>query len=146
MDRSPMPLLPVLTDAELRALFRDDERAIWRYRLLSALLHEGRSSREVAEQWATTPETVRHLRSAFLQTGHLDVLRSKRRGAAGHLQKQSSLAQAIARELTRDPEASGGQIWRNVQAQLAGTGIEAPRRTVYRLIERLRPQLDLDET
>ncbi len=145
MDEVLTPLLPVLTDAELRTIFRDDERALWRYHLLSAVFHDGRSNREVAEQFVTTPETVRHLCNSFLETGHLDSLRSKRRGAIGHLQRQSPLAQAIARELALDPEASGGQIWRAVRAQLESSGIPVPRRSVYRLVERLRPEVEVEE-
>ncbi|HEY0738201.1 MAG TPA: helix-turn-helix domain-containing protein [Herpetosiphonaceae bacterium] len=140
MDEPSTLLLPVLGDADLRAIFRSDERAIWRYRLLKALLHEGYTIREAAQQFGTTPETVRHLRSAFLETGHLDVLRSKRRGAAGHLLRQTPLAQAVAQELAADPDASGGTVWRRVKASLNGSGIAVPRRSVYRLVDRLRAQ------
>lgn len=140
MDEPSTLLLPVLSDADLRALFRGDERAIWRYRLLKALLHEGYTIREAAQQFGTTPETVRHLRAAFLETGHLDVLRSKRRGAAGHLLRQTPLAQAVAQELAADPDASGGTVWRRVKASLNGSGIAVPRRSVYRLVDRLRAQ------
>lgn len=140
MDEPSTLLLPVLSDADLRAIFRNDERAIWRYRLLKALLHEGYTIREAAQQFGTTPETVRHLRSSFLETGHLDVLRSKRRGAAGHLLRQTPLAQAVAQELAADPDASGGTVWRRVKASLNGSGIAVPRRSVYRLVDRLRAQ------
>ena len=140
MDEPSTLLLPVLSDADLRAIFRNDERAIWRYRLLKALLHESYTIREAAQQFGTTPETVRHLRASFLETGHLDVLRSKRRGAAGHLLRQTPLAQAVAQELAADPEASGGTVWRRVKASLNGSGIAVPRRSVYRLVDRLRAQ------
>lgn len=140
MDEPSTLLLPVLSDADLRAIFRNDERAIWRYRLLKALLHEGYTIRESAQEFGTTPETVRHLRAAFLETGHLDVLRSKRRGAAGHLLRQTPLAQAVAQELAADPDASGGTVWRRVKASLNGSGIAVPRRSVYRLVDRLRAQ------
>lgn len=135
-----MSSLPVLSEAELRAIFRDDERAIWRYHILSALLHDHRSVGDVAREFAATTETVRSLRTAFLASGALDELRSKRRGAAGHLGRQSPLAQAVARELATDPQANSNAIWRRVAAQLEGSGIAVPRRTTYRLIERLRPQ------
>lgn len=140
MDEPSTLLLPVLSDADLRAIFRSDERAIWRYRLLKALLHESYTIREAAQQFGTTPETVRHLRASFLETGHLDVLRSKRRGAAGHLLRQTPLAQAVAQELAADPNASGGAVWRRVKASLSGSGIAVPRRSVYRLVDRLRAQ------
>jgi tetratricopeptide (TPR) repeat protein len=140
MDEPSTLLLPVLSDADLRAIFRSDERAIWRYRLLKALLHDNYTIREAAQEFGTTPETVRNLRSAFLETGHLDVLRSKRRGAAGHLLRQTPLAQAVAQELAADPGASGGTIWRRVKASLQGSGIAVPRRSVYRLVDRLRSQ------
>lgn len=139
MEDSITPLLPVLTDSDLRAIFRTDERAIWRYHVLAALLLEGQSAREAASRFGATVETVRNLRTTFLATGHLDALRSKRRGAAGHLSRQTPLAQAVARELAADPAANGGTIWRRVQLRLSGRGIKVPRRSVYRLIERLRP-------
>ena len=132
--------LPLLNEAELRAIFRDDERAIWRYRILEAMLHRGRSPNEAAEQFGTTPETVRNLRASFAETGSLDGLRSKRRGAVGHLGRQTPLAQAVARELAAAPEASANEIWRRVHARLDHRGISVPRRTIYRLVERLRPQ------
>jgi tetratricopeptide (TPR) repeat protein/transposase len=140
MNTPSAALLPTLNDAELHVIFRDDERAIWRYRLLVALLHEGRSIRDVAEQEHTTPDTLRALRAQFLETGHLDVLRSKRRGAAGHLKRQTPLAQAVARELAADPGASPATVWRRVAAELSSSDIAVPRRSVYRLVESLRQQ------
>jgi tetratricopeptide (TPR) repeat protein/transposase len=139
MEESATPLLPILNEAELNAIFRNDERAIWRYNILAALLLDGQSTRDVAQSFGTTVETVRTLRTSFLATGHLDTLRSKRRGAAGHLSRQTPLAQAVARELTADPTASGGAIWRRVQERLGDRGVQVPRRSVYRIIERLRP-------
>lgn len=139
MEESATPLLPILNEAELNAIFRNDERAIWRYSILAALLLEEQSTRDVAQRFGTTVETVRTLRTSFLATGHLDTLRSKRRGAAGHLSRQTPLAQAVARELSADPTASGGAIWRRVQERLGDRGVQVPRRSVYRIIERLRP-------
>lgn len=141
MEESATPLLPTLNEAELHAIFRNDERAIWRYSILAALLLDGQSPRDVAQQFSTTVETVRTLRTSFLATGHLDTLRSKRRGAAGHLSRQSPLAQAVARELAADPTASGGAIWRRVQQRLGERGVQVPRRSVYRIIDRLRPSV-----
>lgn len=141
MEESATPLLPTLNEAELNAIFRNDGRAIWRYSVLAALLLDGQSARDVAQQFGTTVETVRTLRTSFLATGHLDSLRSKRRGAAGHLSRQTPLAQAVARELAADPTASGGAIWRRVQQRLGERGVQVPRRSVYRLIDRLRPSL-----
>jgi len=144
MEQHQMPLLPVLNEAELHAIFQHDERAIWRYQILAALLHQGLSIREAAQQHGTTSETVRTLYSTFLATGHLDILRSKRRGAAGHLDRQTPLAQAVARALAADPTASGSAIWHRVQQQLAASAIQVPRRSVYRLVERLRSQAPSD--
>lgn len=141
MDKLASPLLPPLGDAELRAIFRNDERAIWRYQLLAAVLQDGYSAREAAERFQTTPETVRTLRAAFLESGHLDVLRSKRRGAAGHLKRQTPLAQAVAQALAADPTASGGTIWRRIQSEFQQRGMDVPRRSVYRLLDQLRPQI-----
>lgn len=141
MEETATPLLPTLNEAELNAIFRNDERAIWRYSILAALLLEGQSARDVARQFGTTVETVRTLRTSFLATGHLDSLRSKRRGAAGHLSRQTPLAQAVARELAADPTASGGAIWRRVQQRLGERGVQVPRRSVYRIIDRLRPSV-----
>lgn len=134
--------LPRLNEPELRSLFGDDERAVWRYQVLAALLHEHRTARDVARSFNTTPETIRALRTQFQAQGTLDVLLSKRRGAAGHVGRQSPLAQAVATELAADPTASAGAVWRRVHAQLAPRGIEVPRRSIYRLVERLRPAPD----
>lgn len=139
-DHDSLTALPALDEAELRAIFRDDERAAWRYRILAAMLHRGQTPNEVAERFGTTPETVRSLRAAFAETGSLDSLRSKRRGAAGHLGRQTPLAQAVARELAAAPDASANEIWRRVHERLDSRGVAVPRRTIYRLVERLRPQ------
>lgn len=136
--------LPVLNDSELRAMFAGDERAIWRYRLLAALRHEGLSPAQVARRFNTSPETVRDVAAAFDASGSLEALRSRRRGAAGHLRRQTPLAQAVAQELVATPDASSGEIYRRVQRRMAALGQTAPRRTVYRLIARLRPQREDD--
>lgn len=145
MKESTTTSLPMLNLAELRAIFRDDERAIWRYQILSALLHEGRTIGDVAEQFGTTAETVRQLRTTFFNTGDLDSLRSKRRGAVGHLGRRTPLALAVARELAADPSASANTIWRRIHEQFVGSGVSVPRRSIYRLVDRLRPQPDDSE-
>ncbi|MDZ4722177.1 MAG: helix-turn-helix domain-containing protein [Roseiflexaceae bacterium] len=128
--------LPRFTGAELAALFGDDVAALQRYRMLVALVREGRPVAEVARAFGVSRESLRRLRRAFAG-GDLAVLRTQRRGG-GHFARGSPLARALRDELAADPGAPAAQLWERVSARLAEQGMQAARSTFYRLLARLR--------
>ena len=128
--------LPRLSSSELNARFGNDETALRRYRMLVALLREGRAPSEGARTFGVSRESVRRLRHAFEQEG-LVALRSRKRGG-GHLTRATPLATTIRRELETDPGISSAILWRRVQAQLQEYGETVPRSTFYRLLTKLR--------
>lgn len=130
--------LPRLSSAELVARFGNDEAALRRYRMLVALVREGRPTGEVARTFSISRESLRRLCHAFRREG-LAALQSRKRGG-GHLAGDTPLAQAIRYELTRDPGLSATSLWRRVQARLRDEGLEAPRSTFYRLLARMRDE------
>jgi transposase len=120
------------------AHFGGDEAALRRYRMLVALLREGRSAGEVARTFGVSRESLRRLRHAFRREG-LPALRSRKRGG-GHLSRGSPLARAITQELKHDPGISAAMLWRRVQALMREDGYPAPRSTFYRLLAGLRDE------
>src|SRR5919206_3023487 len=92
---------PRLNSAELVASFGNDQAALRRYRMLAALLREGRPAGEVARTFGVSRESLRRLRQAFRREG-LAALRSRKRGG-GHFARGSPLARAITQELQFDP-------------------------------------------
>jgi transposase-like protein len=128
--------LPRLSGAELAALFGDDVAALQRYRMLAALLREGRPTAEVARAFGVSRESLRRLRRAFAK-GDLTALRTRRRGG-GHFARSSLLARALRDELGADPGAPASALWQRVAARMAEQGARAPRSTFYRLLARLR--------
>ncbi len=130
--------LPRLNGAELLARFGGDEAALRRYRMLAALLREGRPAGEVAQTFGVSRESLRRLRHAFRREG-LAALRSRKRGG-GHLARGSPLARAITQELQLDPGVPAALLWRRVQMRLIEEGLEAPRSTFYRLLAGLRDE------
>jgi transposase len=128
--------LPRFTGAELAALFGDDVAALQRYRMLVALVREGRPVAEVARAFGVSRESLRRLRRAFAG-GDLAALRTRRRGG-GHFARGSPLAAAILDALAADPGAPAAQLWEHVAARLAEQGLPAARSTFYRLLTRLR--------
>lgn len=130
--------LPRLSSADLHARYGDDEAALRRYRMLTALLREGRSASEVAQTFGVSRETLRRVRLAFDRRG-VDGLRSQPR-RSGHLMRGTPLARALRQELAADPGASDAALLHRVQAQLIELGIAAPRSSFYRLLGRLRAE------
>jgi transposase len=130
--------LPRLSSAELVARFGADEAALRRYRMLVALLREGRPAGEVARTFGVSRESLRRLRRAF-QQGGLAALQSRKRGG-GHVARGSPLAVAIRQELSADPGVPAALLWRRVQARLHEQGLTAPRSTFYRLLAQLRTE------
>jgi hypothetical protein len=130
--------LPRLSTADLVARFGDDEPALRRYRMLSALLREGRAPGEVARTFGVSRESLRRLRNAYARTG-LDAIQSRRRGG-GHLARGSPLAAALRQELAADPGIPAHVLWRRVQARLRAIGQPAPRSTFYRILAHLRSE------
>lgn len=134
--------LPRLTNAELAAMFGDDLAALQRYRMLVALIREGRPAAEVARAFGVSRESLRRLRRAFANED-VAALRSRKRGG-GHFARGSPLAHALRDELAADPGAPAAALWVRVEARLGGQGLSAPRSTFYRLLTRLRDE-DPDE-
>lgn len=131
--------LPRLTSADLAERFGNDEAALRRYRMLVALLREGRSPGEVARTFGVSRESLRRLREAF-RRGGLAALKSRKRGG-GHLARNSPLARILRQELAAEPGVSANVLWRRIQARLRDEGIlDAPRSTFYRLLSRLRDE------
>lgn len=130
--------LPRLSSAELVARFGGDEAALRRYRILVALLREGRPVGEVARTFGVSRESLRRLRHAFRRDG-LAALQSRKRGG-GHVARGSPLIKAIRQELNADPGLSASLLWRRVRALLSDQGFDAPRSTFYRLLARLRDE------
>ncbi len=131
--------LPRLTSADLAERFGNDEAALRRYRMLVALLREGRSPGEVARTFGVSRESLRRLREAF-QRGGLAALKSRKRGG-GHLARNSPLARILRQELAAEPGVSANVLWRRIQARLRDEGIlDVPRSTFYRLLSRLRDE------
>jgi transposase len=134
--------LPRLNGAELLARFGGDEAALRRYRMLAALLREGRPAGEVAQTFGISRESLRRLRHAFRREG-LAALQTRKRGG-GHLARGSPLAQAITQELRLDPGVPAALLWQRVQVRMREEGLDAPRSTFYRLLAGLRDE-DSDE-
>jgi transposase/ATP:corrinoid adenosyltransferase len=124
--------LPRLSSAELERLFEGDARAQTRYRMLSALLHEGRAPGEVARTFGVSRETLRRLRGALAEQG-LDALR-QRTGGGGHRARHSPLIQVLEEVLREQSGAGTAQLVRLVRARLQTEGQAAPRSTIYRLL------------
>jgi hypothetical protein len=70
---------PRLSSAELVSSFGGDQVALRRYRMLAALLREGRPPGEVARTFGVSRESLRRLRQSFERDG-LAALRSQKRG------------------------------------------------------------------
>lgn len=87
--------LPRLTSADLTERFGNDEAALRRYRMLVALLREGRSPGEVARAFGVSRESLRRLREAF-RRGGLAALKSRKRGG-GTLRATASGAYSSSR-------------------------------------------------
>ncbi len=132
--------LPRLSSAELVSSFGSDQAALRRYRILVALLREGRPAGEVARTFGVSRESIRRLRNAFERDG-LAGLQSRKRGG-GHINRGSPLISAIQQELNTEPGIAPSALWRRVQARLREQGIAAPRSTFYRLLAQLRDDED----
>src|SRR5437867_4068927 len=130
--------LPRLSSAELVARFGGDEVALRRYRMLAALLREGRPAGEVARTFGVSRESLRRLRLAFQREG-LAALQTRKRGG-GHFARGSPLVKTIRQELSADPGVPANVLWRRVQSRLRDQGFDAPRSTFYRLLARLRDE------
>jgi transposase len=129
---------PRLSSAELVNSFGNDQVALRRYRILVALLREGRPASEVARTFGVSRESLRRLRLAFERDG-LAALQSQKRGG-GHVARGSPLVAAIKQELYIEPGIAAPLLWRRVQARLHEQGITAPRSTFYRLLTQLRDE------
>ncbi|MFN8500984.1 helix-turn-helix domain-containing protein [Kouleothrix sp.] len=128
--------LPRLNSAELVSSFGNDQAALRRYRILAALLREGRPVGEVARTFGISRESIRRMRQAFEREG-LAGLQSRKRGG-GHLARESPLILAIRQELSVEPGMAAPLLWKRVQARLRAAGHAAPRSTFYRLLAQLR--------
>src|SRR6266508_6130398 len=131
--------LPRLSGADLVSSFGNDQAALRRYRILVALLREGRPAGEVARTFGVSRESIRRLRGVFEREG-LAGLQSRKRGG-GHVMRGSPLANAIQHELSVEPGIAAAALWRRVQARLREQGVAAPPST----FSRLRAQLRRDE-
>jgi transposase len=129
---------PRLSSAELVSSFGGDQAALRRYRMLAALLREGRPPGEVARTFGVSRESLRRLRQSFERDG-LAALRSQKRGG-GHVARGSPLVAAIKQELDNDPGVAAPLLWRRVQARLHEQGVDAPRSSFYRLLTQLRDE------
>src|SRR5215213_8001382 len=129
---------PRLSSAELVSSFGGDQAALRRYRMLAALLREGRPPGEVARTFGVSRESLRRLRQAFERDG-LAALRSQKRGG-GHVARGSPLVAAIKQELDNEPGLAAPLLWRRVQARLHQQNISAPRSSFYRLLTQLRDE------
>jgi hypothetical protein len=133
---------PRLSSAELVGSFGGDQAALRRYRMLAALLREGRPPGEVARTFSVSRESLRRLRQAFERHG-LAALRSRKRGG-GHVARSSPLVVAIKQELANEPGLSASLLWRRVQARLHEQNLPAPRSSFYRLLTQLRNEEHAD--
>jgi transposase len=129
---------PRLSSAELVSSFGGDQAALRRYRMLAALLREGRPPGEVARTFGVSRESLRRLRQSFERDG-LAALHSQKRGG-GHVARGSPLVAAIKQELESDPGVAAPLLWRRVQARLQAQGVDAPRSSFYRLLTQLRDE------
>lgn len=134
---------PRLSSAELVTKFGNDQAALRRYRILAALLREGRPVGEVALTFGISRESIRRLRQSFAREG-IAGLQSRKRGG-GHLASESPLIVAIRQELRGEPGMAAPQLWRRVQMRLRDQGEQAPRSTFYRLLAQLRSDDDADD-
>jgi transposase-like protein len=130
--------LPRLTSADLASEFGNDEAALRRYRMLAALLREGRAPGEVARTFGVSRESLRRLRHAFSQGG-LAALRSGKRGG-GHFARETPLALTMRQEFNANPNLSSAALWRRVSARLRDSDQLVPRSTFYRLLTQLRDE------
>jgi transposase len=132
--------IPRLSSADLVSSFGNDQAALRRYRILVALLREGRPAGEVARTFGVSRESIRRLRGTFERDG-LAGLQSRKRGG-GHVIRGSPLASVIQQELSIQPGIAAAALWRRVQARLREQGIAAPRSTFYRLLAQFRDNDD----
>lgn len=128
--------LPRLSNADLKARFGGDEQAMRRYRMLAALIRDGKSPGEIARTFGVSRESLRRLRHAYERQG-LSALQSRKRGG-GHVAHASPLAVALRTALDEQPGAAPALLWRRVRAQLQAQGVEVPRSTFYRLLATMR--------
>lgn len=129
---------PRLSSADLLARYGDDEAALRRYRMLTALMREGRPAVEVARTFGVSRESLRRASLAFSREG-LDGLRSRKRGG-GHFARGTPLATVIRQELDADPGVPAATLLRRVQNRMAEFGSVVPRSSFYRLISQLRDE------
>jgi hypothetical protein len=133
---------PRLSSAELVSNFGGDQAALRRYRMLAALLREGRPPGEVARTFGVSRESLRRLRQSFERDG-LAALRSHKRGG-GHVSRGSPLVAAIKQELSNEPGLAAALLWRRVQIRLHEQNLVAPRSSFYRLLTQLRDEEHAD--
>ncbi len=128
--------LPRLSSSDLLDRFGDDEAALRRYRMLTALMREGRTAVEVARTFGVSRESLRRASVAFEREG-LDGLRSRPRGG-GHVVRGTALATVMRQELDADPGVPPAALLRRVQARMAEIDTPLARSSFYRLLNQLR--------
>ena len=129
---------PRLSSADLLARYGNDQAALQRYRMLTAVLREGRSSVEVARTFGVSRESLRRAMVAFERAG-LEGLRSRKRGA-GHRSRGTALATVLFQELSADANVPSAALLKRVQLRMAEIGQIVPRSTFYRLLGQMRDE------
>jgi hypothetical protein len=134
-----------LSETDLAELFGDDAGAIRRYRILQALLNDGKTQHEAALAFNVSERTIRNTLRVFTGSGQLESLRSRPAATRRHTDwRRQSYEQALAAALAEDPQAGGDRLW-NRARELIGGGQGLSRRTAYRLLAELRSGARRDE-
>jgi hypothetical protein len=135
----PYPQLPALAEGELATLFGDDADALRRYRLLRAVLLEGKPQLMAAREFGVSERTVRNILNTYRTGAGLDGLRSRNGSTPRSRTRRGDLFDwAVAAALDEEPLAGGDRLWRRAQELLSDSGTALSRRTTYRILARLR--------
>jgi transposase len=134
-----------LSDAELAELFGDDSDGLRRYRLLYAVLVEGKTQHDAAAAGGVSERTVRNILRAYAQGGGLGALRSRQGLPRRRERRPAAFERALADALADEPSAGGDTLWRRAQERLGEDGAKLSRRTAYRILTELRSDHDDDD-
>lgn len=134
-----------LSDTDLSELFHNDAEGLRRYRLLHAILAEGKTQREAAAAGHVSERTIRNILRAYTQRGGLQALRSRPAGQRRRERRPNPFEQVLATALAEEPDAGGDRLWHRAQELIgmpAAAGLS--RRTAYRILAQLRSERDDD--
>lgn len=133
-------VLPLLSEDELQQIFQDDQAAIRRYQILSAVIHGHASAEEAAAQTGSSPRTVRYLLQRYRQNPSIDVLRTQTPGPRGYRRGNQQVNQVVAEVIAAAPQLSARVLLDQVNKRLERMNTQLSRATFYRMLASLRQE------